>query len=188
MFERKRTVIVLLTILLFLVTNLYAGWTRTYGGRDWDVGRSVQQTSDEGCIIVGETNSSGAGSEDVYLIKTDASGNAVWTKTFGGTSYDYGRSVQQTSDGGYIFTGETRTYGGGDEDYGYSVQQTNDAGYIVAGYTYSFGAGDADVYLIKTNANETSVEETVNPTTDNFTYSIYQISDNNIFFVILFIV
>ncbi|GAG66982.1 unnamed protein product, partial [marine sediment metagenome] len=47
----------------------------------------------------------------------------------------------------------TKTYGGADYDYGESVQQTFDGGYIVVGYTYSFGSGYDDVYLIRTNAN-----------------------------------
>jgi hypothetical protein len=86
------------------------------------------------------TYSFGAGGDDVYLIKTNASGDTQWTKTYGGTSYDDGWSVQQTSDGGYI----------------------------VAGYTQSFGAGLGDVYLIKTDANgNEAVEEPTNPRLKN---------------------
>jgi len=59
-------------------------WTRSYGGRDWDFGRSVQQTSDGGYIIAGYTDSFGAGSRDVYLLKTDSSGDTLWTRTYGG--------------------------------------------------------------------------------------------------------
>jgi hypothetical protein len=152
-------------------------WTRTYGGTSPDSGFSVQQTSEGGYIIAGATSSFGAGGYDVYLVKTDSLGHSLWTKTYGGTADDYGRSVQQTADGGYIIAGYTysfgagedavyliktnaagdtlwtRTYGGTDFDYGFSVQQTADGGYIISGGTTSYGAGYADVYLIKTDAN-----------------------------------
>ena len=107
-------------------------WTMSYGGLGDDRSRAGQQTQDGGYIIVGYTNSFGAGDYDVFLSKTDSLGNNLWTRTFGG-SYP---------------------------DCGYAVQQTQDGGYIVAGYTTSFGAGSHDAYLIKTDAegNVTGVE------------------------------
>ena len=159
-------------------TNASGGtlWTRTYGGTGFDWGNSVQQTTDGGYIIAGTTSTFGAGSDDVYLVKTNAQGDTLWTRTYGGTGEDYGNSVQQTSDGGYIIAGWTesfgagltdvyliktnasgdslwtRTYGGTSYDEGNSVQQTKDGGYVIAGYTTSSGTGNVDVYLIKTDS------------------------------------
>ena len=59
-------------------------WTKTYGGDGLEEGLSVQQTTDGGYIVVGETSSYGAGNTDVYLIKTDSLGDTLWTKTYGG--------------------------------------------------------------------------------------------------------
>jgi hypothetical protein len=178
-------------------------WTQAFGGTESDVGYNVQQTSDGGYIITGRTSSFGAGSFDVYLLKTDSNGSILWTKTFGGTELDMGYSVQQTSDGGYIVTGGTSSYGAGWADVyliktdssgdtlwtqtyggiwgenGSSIQQTTDGGFIVAGTTMSFGSpGDDNFYLIRTDSSgDTLWTQTFGGTNTDQGTSVQQTSD-----------
>lgn len=84
-------------------------WHKTYGGQNSDIGHSVQQTKDGGFIITGWTNSFGS-ETDVYLIKTNHSGDTLWTRTIGGPVDDEGYSVQQTTDGGYIIVGLSNSF------------------------------------------------------------------------------
>jgi hypothetical protein len=92
-------------------------WTRTFGGDTADLGHSVAQTADHGFILCGQTASFGAGNYDAWLIKTDSTGDTLWTRTFGGGSDDVGYSVQPTTDGGYIMAGKTKSIGAGGEDF-----------------------------------------------------------------------
>jgi serine/threonine protein kinase len=152
-------------------------WVKTLGGTGSENGNSVQQTTDGGYIVTGSTTSFGAGGDDLLLSKWTAVGEVSWTRTLGGTGEDYGRSVQQTTDGGYIVTGSTQSFGAGEYDLwlskwtasgdlswtrtlggtgsedGFSVQQTTDGGYIVFGSTTSFGAGSWDLWLSKWTAS-----------------------------------
>jgi len=138
--------------------------------------RSGRQLSG-GFILVGQTESFGAGSKDVYLIKTDVVGDTLWTKTFGGTAVDWAIDVRQTPDGGYVIAGATQSFGAGGEDVylirtdslgdtlwtktfggagmdaGTSLALTDDCGIIVTGYTSSSGFGSYDAYVIKTDEN-----------------------------------
>jgi uncharacterized delta-60 repeat protein len=178
-------------------------WAKTYGGTYYDNAYSVQQTSDGGYIVAGYAEFFSAGSYNIFLIKTNANGNIIWAKIYGGPYWEDAFSVQQTSDGGYIVAGRTnsfngggsydifliktdangniiwaKTYGGMNFDEAYSVQQTSDGGYIVAGYTRSFGAGSADIFLIKTNANgNVQWAKTYGGTGDDRAYSVQQTSD-----------
>lgn len=180
-------------------------WTRTFGGNYTDEGRCVQQTADGGYIIAGYAQSSSSiNSSDVYLVKTDSAGNQVWQRTFGGTAQDYGYSVQQTADGGYIIAGSTKSFnlvvsnvyliktdaegnliwqhdfGGISQDEGYSVLQTTDGGYIVAGYTESYGYG-GDVYLIKIDAaGNLSWQRTFGGSGVDCAYSVQQTTDGGL--------
>ncbi len=153
-------------------------WTKTYGGDTTDIGYSVQPTQDGGFIITGSTRSFGSGAEDVYLIKTTGNGNPVWLKSYGGTGADIGWAVRQTTDGGYIVTGNTksfgsqgvyliktnangdtlwtRKYGRTNNDEGYCVAQTADGGYIIAGQIWWTGT-HRDAYVIRTNSQGDSI-------------------------------
>jgi ribosomal protein S11 len=174
-------------------------FAKTYGGTDEDVASFVQQTSDGGYIVAGFTTSFGTG-YDAFLINTDANGNIIWAKAYGGTSY--ASSVQQTSDGGYIVAGSTYSSSTGSNDifliktdakgniqwaktYGetdtinmgaYSVQQTSDGGYILAGTTISFGAGEGDIFLIKTDARgnigSCSIVQDASPIVNNAPFGV----------------
>jgi hypothetical protein len=152
-------------------------WNQTLGGNDSELGESVEQTTDGGYIITGTIFYENLGGVDVLLIKTDSDGNEEWSRTFGGNNNDYGYSVQQTTDGGYIISGSAgsfgiygtdlwlikadaqgieewnRTFDIGPGEAGYSVQQTQDGGYILTGWSSSENNwSNPDLCLIKTDS------------------------------------
>jgi hypothetical protein len=146
-------------------------WIKTYGGQGREKAMSLDQTSDGGYILAGSFCPSTSDTEDVYLIRVNARGDTLWTRTYpAGGAW----SVQQTNDGGVIVTGLAmtthsgvdiglirtdgngnviwrRTYGGPGFDRGLSVRETSDGGYIVTGSVESLGPGGTDVYLIRTD-------------------------------------
>ena len=86
----KSTIVNLLIIILSLTASLFAGapdtlWTRTYKAGVYNAGYSVQQTSDGGFIVTGYTMSTDSIQEQIYIIRTDAQGDTIWTRTYGNT-------------------------------------------------------------------------------------------------------
>jgi len=177
-------------------------WTKTIGGKIWENGHSLIQTSDGGYAIAGDTYSLNAADWDFYVVKLDANGNLQWTKTIGGENIDRGYSLIQTSDGGYAIAGTTQSFGAGEWDVyvvkldahgnlqwtktiggpeseiGQSLIQTSDGGFAIAGETYSFGAGGRDVYVIKLDANgNLQWTKTIGGTDWDVGHSLIQTSD-----------
>lgn len=152
-------------------------WTKTIGGANDDEGISLLQTTDGGYVITGASINFGTGLSNAFLIKTNSTGDTLWTKTFGaGIDDELGcGSVIQANDGGFLICGTAsfdpsgefgiliktdsignqswaRIYGSGNESLS-QVAQTNDGGYILIGEN-SFGNQQA--YLIKTDINGNS--------------------------------
>jgi hypothetical protein len=148
-------------------------WKKCLGGTADDNGRSIQQTIDGGYILVGTTNSNDGdvignhGGSDVWIVKLSSFGIIQWQKCLGGTTSDYGSSIKQTIDGGYVITGWIysnngdvsgnhgsgdawvvklssfgniqwqKCLGGSKSDGGRRILQTNDGGYFLIGFTVS---------------------------------------------------
>jgi len=176
-------------------------WTKAYGvgSMNIEVAYGVVNASDGGYMLIGGTDGFvDDGESDFWVIKTDASGDSVWSKHYGGVKSEYAHAGAITSDNGYIFVGATNSYGAGLDDiyivrakengdtlwtktYGtnkmdcaYGVQQTSDGGFILAGEV----ANGEDAYALKIDADGNKVWDYTyeGAGTDNF-YSCIQSSD-----------
>ena len=145
-------------------------WQRAYGSPDDDIALDIQELPGGGYIVLGSTYSL-ATSSDVWLLHLDESGNILWQKKYGTAAQDQGPSLLQTSDGGFILSGEfsvasgnfdmwvmkltssgsvqwQKAYGGMTEDWGNDIQELSTGGYVVAGGTSSQGAGQSDAWIV----------------------------------------
>ncbi|MFL5763854.1 MAG: hypothetical protein ACJ77K_07930 [Bacteroidia bacterium] len=148
-----------------------------YGGAADDFGRDGLEYSNGDLYITGSTQSSGAGQKDIYVVKTDANGKVIWTRTFGGSLDDESNAIIKTADGNLLIVGTTSSFGSGGSDIylvkldtagallwqkfyggpgnesGSAVIIAPDGNYLVNGLTSSFGAGLRDIYLLKLNTS-----------------------------------
>ncbi len=151
----------LLATLLGISQNL--PWKKTYGGSNFEEALSVSGTTDGGCIVVGESESTDGyvsgnhGDADYWIIKLNASGDTVWEKSLGGSNFDWATSVIQTSDGGYIVAGSS---GSNDGDV------SGNHGYF-------------DFWIVKLNASGDTVwKKTFGDTLYDVAFSIKQTTDD----------
>ena len=176
-----RTKIILAAFVLFITVNAFSQipnviWTESYGGTQNDYGECARQTADGGFILAGHTSSFGGGNQDIYLVKTNSSGQQEWDHMFGNVFEDMGFSVVQSSDNGYVVVGHQmmeivgygvimaktdesgnalweRNYGGRLSDFGRCVKETSDNGFIISGNTLIEGPNnDYNAFLIKTDS------------------------------------
>jgi len=148
-------------------------WAKTVGGGGRDYGYGITEDNSGNIAVTGYTKSYNDVIGDVLISKFDASGNPVWTKTYGNTSFDFANNIVATKDGHYVITGgnaadntnatfikvddsgqliASQRYGSDKTDQGRTVIESADGGFVIAGQTNSFETGmNAQVYLIKTD-------------------------------------
>ncbi len=153
-------------------------WAKTFGGAGWEYGNAVCAASDGGYIVAGSSSSWGKGSRDVFVLRTDSDGKALWSRTLGGPGADVAAAVCETGNGGILVCGYTDSYGRGEEDvylagmdgggkvlwtrtFGYeryemgsSVFETDGGDIVVTGSSGSpeLSGDNADFYLVRTDA------------------------------------
>ena len=177
-------------------------WENNYGGPEIDWANNVLQLKDSGYILIGSSNSFNDGNYDIYLIRTDSKGGIVWSHTYGGEDWDFGNSIVQTPDGGFMIVGETYSFGNGGNDIylikidskgdtiytktfggvgnetGSEIVKTKDRNFLIVGTTSSYGAGKEDGYLLKVDSlGNTLWSKTIGGTDDEEFYSVKECPD-----------
>jgi hypothetical protein len=177
-------------------------WERTYGGPEDDGGYKLLNLSDGNLIIAGYSESfSSGGDRDGWIVKTNPSGNFMWSKSFGSGSYDEFNAAAEDEDGNLYFTGTTessgdrnlwivktdsagnhiltKTYGGAQWEWGHDIKRTNDGNFIVTGYSQSNSSGLKQLWILKIDEQaDTLWTKLIRSTNGSEGYSVIQTPDN----------
>ena len=157
-------------------------WEKNYGGPSDDFGWSIQPVREGGYLVAGFSYSFGNGRCDGYLVRINSTGDTLWTRTFGGESFDSFNFARQTSEGGFIAVGSTQSFGmgeqgfivkmdlNGNQQWNRAIGDTANEGfsgvacspnneYVVVGFSKSFGAGEEDGFLMRLDANGATLHQ-----------------------------
>lgn len=158
-------------------------WEKSFGKAGNEGFNAVIQDKDRALLLLGYTDSSGAGSRDVYLVKTSINGQLIWEKTLGGSGADSGTALIQAENDDYVITGFKyiassnttnvllsrikkdgtiiweKSYGISAQNTGTAVHETSDKRLIVLGNTTSYGLSTNGAYLLKTDSAGNKLEE-----------------------------
>ena len=139
-------------------------WEKSFGGSEIDEAFSIIKSSDGNYVIVGDTRSNDKnvshnnGASDLWIIKISPSGNLLWEKTFGGTSFDAGRSISNTSDNGFLISGSSRSMDG----------------------DLTTNQGQNDVWVIKIDSNGSLLwQKSLGGSNIDFAYDAIALDDNS---------
>ncbi len=148
-------------------------WNQTFGGANNDEAWGMAPCVDGGFVLVGITESYGAGDSDIYVVRTDSNGALQWNQSYGGSDEEWGVSIAELSNGDFIISGRTesfgagfgdawlirtdstgnalwnRTIGGTLDDMGQGVIECSDGGFALICETQSHGAGSYDAWLLR---------------------------------------
>lgn len=151
-------------------------WTKRYGGQLVDYGYSVLPIADSGYVVVGYTESFGAGNRNGYLLRLDESGDTIWTSVIGSTGLDAFFNGILTSNGDLALTGYTfssgagtadisllrldtsgsilweKTYGSPQNEFGYAIRETASSGFIITGMHETEAPVVQNAFLLQTDS------------------------------------
>lgn len=123
-------------------------WHKAFGGGGDDRATCVAALVD-GSAVGGANGSKGAGSSDFWLLRTDADGNLLWDKTYGGKGYDEANAIAVLPDG-FALAGVTASFGAGSDDFW--LVRTDGTGNKLWAQTYGGPDGDT-AYALATLDN-----------------------------------
>ena len=139
-------------------------WEKSFGGSEIDEAFGIIKSSDGNYVIVGDTRSNDKdvsqnnGASDLWVIKIDPSGNLLWEKTYGGTSFDAGRSISNTSDNGFLISGSSRSMDG----------------------DLTTNQGQNDVWLLKIDSSGSLLwQKSLGGSNIDFAYDALELQDNS---------
>ncbi len=178
-------------------------WERTLGSTGDDRGYDIKNNRSGGYLLLGSTNSFGNGGSDIWLISTDSNGNEIWSKTYGSSNNEYGRSIIDANDGGYLIFATSESFGNdntglhnikidssGVEEWNKSfggfygkngnvIRQTPNGGYILISSRYNFNDNSYNMWLIKIDPNgSTEWTKIFGESNNDYGFGIAITSDN----------
>ena len=140
-------------------------WEKSFGGSQIDEARAISKTDDGNYIIAGDTRSSdndisqNKGAADLWLIKISPTGNLIWEKTLGGSSFDVARAIKKPQNNGFLLSGSSRS---SDID----VSENN---------------GQNDAWVLKTNNSGNLIwETTIGGSNIDFSYDVAELANGSI--------
>ncbi len=164
----KKTILILIGLFIYFgfTTNAQIVFSQEYGGSADEDGRWMEQMPDSGFIMVGGTETFSNGQSDAWLVRTDLYGNVLWTRSFGGSLFDFANMVKPTRDNGFIVAGFTAGPYGDNDAW---IFKTNSAGGLLWSKTLAdTGTQELEAIVQTTDGGFAAVGVDYSPTTNYY--------------------